>query len=487
MLGFYSVLALGVVLLGMLFSAFYYSSHFFKNSTINGVDVKKMTAESAQKALGDDIASQEITINAREGSYSFPCKQIAYECVPGDSIKALLSGQKPFRFSSENKKSHTYVLDIPAKYDASLLRTTIKSLPFANESTMRMPTDAYIEQMGDEGYVLVPEDNGTVLIFDKALSQISSAIDAGQKEVTLTDDCYENAEITTQDPELQRIMQAVTAYYDTTITYTIGDATEVVDSATVRKWLSLDDDFNVTIDEDKVTKFVQYLASTYNTYSDERQFKTSMGDTVTIGGGDYGWVVNKKAEREQLMNDLNTGGTIERTPVFEQTAKDFWPNDIGDSYVEVDYTNQHMWYYKEGHLMLDSDIVSGCLNRGTGSPDGVYKVVYKTTNATLVGEDYSSDVAYFMPFAYNVGFHDASWRNTFGEEIYRTSGSHGCINMPTDKAKELYEVLEVGTPVVAFYREPVIISTNNAGKSNAYSYVKPEEQPEAATTEIGEQ
>lgn len=61
-------------------------------------------------------------------------------------------------------------------------------------------------------------------------------------------------------------------------------------------------------------------------------------------------------------------------------------------------------------------------------------------DATLVGENYASDVRYFMPFAYNVGIHDASWRSTFGKEIYKTSGSHGCINVPPKKAKNCFRL-----------------------------------------------
>ena len=90
---------------------------------------------------------------------------------------------------------------------------------------------------------------------------------------------------------------------------------------------------------------------------------------------------------------------------------------------------------EKGKLVLESDFVSGNLNRNNGSPDGVFKIVYRQKDATLVGENYASNVNYFMPFAYNVGLHDASWRSTFGGEIYKTSGSHGCINLPEKIAK----------------------------------------------------
>ena len=51
----------------------------------------------------------------------------------------------------------------------------------------------------------------------------------------------------------------------------------------------------------------------------------------------------------------------------------------------------------------------------------------------------------------NIGIHDASWRSKYGGTIYQTNGSHGCINTPRDAMVQLYESVEVGTPVVMFY------------------------------------
>ena len=127
-------------------------------------------------------------------------------------------------------------------------------------------------------------------------------------------------------------------------------------------------------------------------------------------------------------------------------------------------------------------MVSGNISKSNGSPDGVFKIVYKESPATLVGEDYQSEVTYFMPFAYNVGIHDADWRSSFGGEIYKTSGSHGCINVPKSAAKDLFEIVEKGTPVIAYYRDPVVLTAENAKISNAYSYDKEAAEAKDAQT-----
>ncbi len=198
---------------------------------------------------------------------------------------------------------------------------------------------------------------------------------------------------------------------------------------------------------------------------------------MEIGGGDYGWVVDKEAEREQLIQEVKNGEVKTREPLYSQTAVSRNKNDIGSTYIEIDYTNQHLWYIENGTIKIETDIVSGNISRGNGSPDGVFKIVYKQSPAVLKGETYESDVTYFMPFAYNVGIHDASWRNgRFGGTIYKNSGSHGCINVPEEIAEKLYQTVEKDTPVVAYYRESVKLTAENTKIANSYSYYDEEKE-----------
>ena len=56
-----------------------------------------------------------------------------------------------------------------------------------------------------------------------------------------------------------------------------------------------------------------------------------------------------------------------------------------------------------------------------------------------------------MPFYNGCGFHDASWRSSFGGDIYKYDGSHGCINLPPSVAPTFYNYVRTGMPVVVFY------------------------------------
>ena len=69
---------------------------------------------------------------------------------------------------------------------------------------------------------------------------------------------------------------------------------------------------------------------------------------------------------------------------------------------------------------------------------GMFEVKKKATNHEFKKWGYSI-VAYWMSFDGNNGFHDATGRSAFGGEIYKENGSHGCVNLPLEKAKEVYE------------------------------------------------
>ena len=146
-------------------------------------------------------------------------------------------------------------------------------------------------------------------------------------------------------------------------------------------------------------------------------------------------------------------------------------NDYGDSYVEINLTAQHLFLYKEGKLVIESDFVSGNHARGFDTPTGAYGITYTQKDATLRGDNYETPVSYWMPFAGNVGMHDASWRSQFGGSIYKTAGSHGCINLPPSVAKVIFENVSKNYPVLV-YELPGTESTAAADQASAAEVVR---------------
>ena len=119
------------------------------------------------------------------------------------------------------------------------------------------------------------------------------------------------------------------------------------------------------------------------------------------------------------------------------------------SFILIDISEQRLYYCKSRKLILDYPVVTGCVSKGMGTPKGEYSIRSKSRDTTLSGSGYSSHVDYWMAFIGNsYGIHDASWRSKFGGQIYKTNGSHGCVNSPRSKVKILYEKAPVGTPVI---------------------------------------
>lgn len=481
-----SAAVVSLLLIGYFSMTFFFRNHFFFRTQINGLQVGGLSASEAEEEIARDEGEYTLIIADRDKNlYTIEGSQIGSNYAPDGSVGEALKQQNPYGWLWAVFSGNRIDVKTPMEYDDEMLRETVSKLDCFSEENIEQPENARIE-LEDGAYQVVKEKQGNQLILDRVVAAVQRAVTEGDGELHLTDEMYESPEITEKSPEITDAMAAIEKYSSAKIIYQIADYDESLEGEELFEMIQVGEDFSVTIDQTKLEQYVQRLASKYNTYADVRKFKTSKGDTVEIGGGDYGWVIDKEEEAKLLEENIISGGTTERKPVYSQTAKVEGLDDIGDTYVEIDYTNQHLWYYEKGVLKLESDLVSGNIAKGNGSPDGVYKVVYKQSPAVLVGEDYESDVTYFIVFAYNVGIHDASWRSNFGGDYYKTRGSHGCINVPLATAASLYEIIEKDTPVIAYYREPIELTTENCKISNAFSYVEPEEQNPGETTETAQ-
>lgn len=447
-----------------------FTSRFYPNTKVNGFDASFKTAEEVEELIRDEEEDYLLAVHDREDRITYiNGKDIGYSYDSKGTVHKMLEDQDSMRWPEYIMEDHVYESTAYMTYDESKLLTIIDGMECFKEENIVKPKDAYIKST-DSGYELVPEEEGSSPVKEQIIADIKEAIARQASTLTLDEDDYEKPAVTTGDPDLQAKMAIYDKYSQMKITYQIEGSEQVLDGSEIIGWISFDKDMNVKVDEDKAAEYAQELAYSYNTYAAERSFTTHAGDTIIIGGGDYGWVIDRNGEAEQLIADIKAGETIEREPVYEQRAFVGGKDDIGNTYVEIDYDAQHFWYYVDGSVVLDSDIVSGDMGSGHGSPDGVFKIITLVTDTTLVGEDYESPVSYFMPFAYNVGLHDADWRNSFGGDIYLGAGSHGCINLPENVAESLFNQIEIGTPVIAYYRSGAKLTGENARISNAYSY-----------------
>ena len=136
-------------------------------------------------------------------------------------------------------------------------------------------------------------------------------------------------------------------------------------------------------------------------------------------------------------NDLE--GSVLSSYVMNLSSADF---------ILVNIDEQMVYLYKDGKLVTCNNVVTGMLN-SRDTPRGFFSIQGKADDAKLSGDGYKDiPVKYWMPFYGGCGFHSANWRSRFGGNIYTYDGSHGCVNCPTEFAKELYENSYVGMAVI---------------------------------------
>jgi hypothetical protein len=445
------ILCFSTLLLIYLGVSAYFMKHFYSGSEINSIKVSGKTVEEVKKLMSAELQKYTLTLKGRDGKIEqIKPEDIGLKYNLEGKIENFKGTQNPFNWISTFFSSEGYKTTVDTSYDDKLLKEKIDKLSYFKSSNIIAPKNASLENKGTS-YVIIDEVMGNKVKRDILYSRIKAALVSNETSLDLeAADCYENPEYTSKSKKITEARDTINKYLSTKITYDFGDREEILEATTINKWLTVDKDYKISIAEKKIREYIYELSKIYNTLGKIRNFVTSSGNTIAVGGGDYGWAISITNEAKQIISAIKEGKAVTKRPAYYQTALSRNTNDIGNTYLEVDMTKQHIWFYKNGVLIAQGDVVTGKLSKND-TPRGIYSLKYKQRNAILKGEDYESPVNFWMPFTGNVGLHDASWRTKFGGEIYKTNGSHGCVNAPYNLAQTVFKNIEAGTPVVCYY------------------------------------
>ena len=445
--------------------SYYYSDRFFEGTFINGINCSNKTAYEAEQLIASKVEDYAIEVTARnQETQTISGNQINYRYMSDGEVLNLLKQQKPYEWVRGFMETRSYTTQENVTFDKSLLQSQVKELKCAQAENQVEPENAYVALEGSE-FTIVPETEGSKLKVKEAYKALDTAISGSQRTIDLgsTPDVYAVAAVTSDDPTLQATKDAYNNYTKASITYTFGEQTVTLDGSTLKDWLQFDDKGQLVQDDASFTQhikdYVAQLASEHDTVGTTRSFNTTSGRTVSVYGSAYGWKIDQDAEVAQLTEEIRTGTQTTREPVYSMRANAYGYNDIGSTYIEVDLSSQHMYYYQSGSIIFDSDIVSGDIRYDDrATPPGIFTLYYKKSPDVLRGQkkpdgtyEYETPVTYWMPFNGGIGFHDATWQAYFGGDRYTYAGSHGCINMPLDAAATLYSIIDSNVPIVCFY------------------------------------
>ena len=475
-----------VVVIGAVYAAgaWYYSGHFYPNTTIDGVAVGGMTPKEAKNAtkLGEgwkltikEDGKDDIVINASD---------IAFKVEQTDTDKSM-SEQNPLTWPVTVASGNTTDSEkINVTYDKGKLESLLRDKLNADNEGRIQSTDASVTfDDGTTKYSIRPEVQGNVIDVDAAMKKITDKMGSVKPvNVDIDSSLYIKPNKTKDDKGLNDSVNAANKMLQTKITYNIDgvDNALTVDSSQIKDWISIGEDGQAHLDENKVKKFLGEVGTKWDTVGKEQDYHTANGKTVKVGGGSTGWLTDEATELKKLTADIKDGKTDSREFSYKQrgTVSGDQINPFGNTWIDIDLTNQYLWYVKNGKIQWGFPVITG--KNGNSTPTGVTKVYGKKTDYTMVspwkdpvtGEPtYKTHVTVAVGISsdWQIFIHSAEWQPSYGfsgsgdgdagkavgqatsvgnRSYYRSGGSHGCVNARASDAWRVYNEVPNNTPVL---------------------------------------
>ena len=485
---------------GYAYAAWHYSDRFYPGTEFFGIPAAEQSVYDVKAAIKEKVDSYSLQLDARkpqaDASGSQESSFASGNVIDAEDVGMVYRDNGEIDNAMKQQKSWAWPVMMLAclfgdedsfletSYDDSLIPEAVSNLSCMQKANMIKPQDAQII-LTDDGAQVQTEIYGTTLDVAKTEDAVREALNDGCTSIDLDDlGLYVNPKVNSSDLSLSAKAMAMNKVLGAKILLRFGNHTEVINSEVIAKFLSKEGSSYV-LNEDKVRKYVTRLAKKYDTYQKSRDFYTSIGTKITLedGIGDYGWEMDQEETYNKILDAIYSQKKTTIDPVYTREAYCRDTNDIGSTYVEISLTNQMMWFYKNGDLVVKTPVVTGNPYAGHETPSGgVWYLKGRARNQLLSGQGYSSPVDYWMPFNNGVGIHDMQSRAWFGGSIYLGSGSHGCVNTPLAAVKLIFDQIEEGVPIIVYKDEsekalslctdPIDAQTLTAEIENTYGTVE---------------
>lgn len=437
--------------------AHFYGTHFYPKTVINDVPIGNMTLPEATKRLDETHADDIFSINNGEETWQeINSRQLGLEHDIKPSLEKKLNKQKKFlwliqRFFKTDVEITDFNLD-----EEKFNRTTdgLKEALAVLNQDQTAPQDATIIEK-DGKLIIQPEVIGETYDLEKVVAEIKTSLSNNKTSINI-EKMLVQPKIKSDDSSLKKALEEGEKLTKEPVVYQINGKDIEIPKATIVSWISFNnEEEKVTLDYEKVYGYVQELGAQYDTSVNPTTFKSTKRGEVSVPAGSLSWTIQTDAETNALIEDILKGKGVKRSPIVNGSASAS-SSLVGQTYVEVDLQNQHMYFYKDGELFLDTAVITG--KPTTKTPPGVNYLWKKERDSVLKGTNddgskYAEPVSYWMPIDWTgVGLHDSPWQpaDAYGGNSWESIGSHGCVNTPPAVAEKLYNNIEVGTPVIVF-------------------------------------
>ena len=464
---------------------------FPEKYSLASVDVGGMTAKEAKKAVKDAVKKYQIAVKLDDASFDMNADELGLEYNDKTDMQMLINAankdEKPEKKVELFKTKNAEELE-SALVDSYITAKTQEQSDAAKQSADDSDTDkkqesettqdstgeaqtfdirtiqpyratiAYNAEAG--AFVGVDGVAGEAPVYDTATKNLKKAVKELKEKAELASETGNvEGDVAADSDYVQDALKEANAYLDVTVTCNFNPSTGKASTETVGKdqisqWLIVGNDgLSVSLDGESMANYCTELAQKHDVSKTKKgQFKTTSGSVISVNVPAAGQTVDGNKLYESIADAINKKQSATVEAVYSEAQEEETGEYVtyGGNYCEVDLTNQMVYVYKNGQQVVSSPCVTGCIAKGHGTPTGVYSIFSMDKNRYLNGDGYRSWVNFFVPFNGGIGFHDASWRSTFGGNIYLYSGSHGCINMPYAQVQKLFANVSMGEKVIVY-------------------------------------
>ena len=462
---------------------------FPEKYSLASIDVGGMTAKEAQKAVKEAVKKYQIAVKLDDASFDMNADELGLEYNDKTDMQMLINAankdKEPEKKVELFKTKNAEELE-SALVDSYITAKTQEQSDAATQSTDTSDTDtdadkkqdstgetqtfdirtiqpyrATIAYNADAGaFVGVDGVAGEAPVYDTATKNLKKAVKELKEKAELASETGNvEGDVAADSDYVQDALKEANAYLDVTVTCNFNPstgkaATETVGKDQISQWLVVGNDgLSVSLDGESMANYCTELAKNHDVSKTKKgQFKTTTGSVISVNVPASGQTVDGNKLYESIADAINKKQSATVEAVYSEAQEEETGEYVtyGGNYCEVDLTNQMVYVYKNGQQVVSSPCVTGCIAKGHGTPTGVYSIFSMDKNRYLKGDGYKSWVNFFVPFNGGIGFHDASWRSTFGGNIYLYSGSHGCINMPYAQVQKLFANVSMGEKVIVY-------------------------------------
>ena len=468
-IGAVCALVLVVICAGIVYAA-NYSGRALPGTTVAGTPVAGMTRDQVISAVNERADATTVTLTVEGKPTEASLNEAGVTVEADETADAAMKGSTSLP---------AFVSAIFSKRDVEPVLTvsdeSIKKLAATANSTLtsEMKDASVIVAEDGESFTVTPAQNGNGVSTEDVASAVKQA---GTTLTSVTQDVsvrQMEPSITTENAEA--VAEKANALLDTPIEISDGIDTFTAERSDKVKWVEFltKDDGSLedpSINSVKVADWVNALAAKTDVKPENRVDNVdSEGNVLTVAReGKKGLKTNNT---EQITKDVVAAMTdgkayeglfhyddvepgSETKQVAEGTENLVYQAAEGEKWVDINLSDATVTAYVGGKVAGGPFyMVPGAPN--TPTVTGTFHVYLKYDVQTMRGENadgskYETEgVPWVTYFTGSYAMHGAPWRSSFGWSGY--GGSHGCVNMPVDAAKFIYDWTDMGDTVVVHY------------------------------------